>query len=97
MSRSDELRAQLEAEIAVMELEEELAASKAAPEVCKKCGQKIHQAATGDQRDLKERLREARQRFRDLRAGAPAAEGDAVASPGSVDASAGVPSPGEGA
>jgi hypothetical protein len=90
VSRSDELRAQLEAELAMVELEEEFLATKAAPEVCKKCGQKIHQDPGDDQRDLKERLRAARQRYRDLRAGVPAGEGDAVASPGSVDASANV-------
>jgi hypothetical protein len=75
VSRSDELRAQLEAELAVAELEEQLAAEKEAGEVS---------------RDTKNALREARQRFRDLRAGVPAGEGDAVAGPGTVEASAGV-------
>lgn len=67
MSRADELRAQYEAELAVAELEEELAAAK--------------DTAEGPSRELKERLREARRVFREQRAGAPVADGDAVANP----------------
>lgn len=96
MSRSDQLRAQLEAEAEVLDLEEALEASKAEPEVCKKCGQKVHQDSSDDQRDLKDRLRAARQRFRDLRDGVAAADGDAVANPATVETTAGVESPGGG-
>jgi len=75
VGRADDLRAGLEAELAVVELEDELLAAKEAGEV---------------PRELKDRLREARQRFREQRAGVPAGEGDAVAAPAAVEASASV-------
>jgi exonuclease VII small subunit len=64
MSRAEELRERHEAELAVVELEEALLAAKDSGEV---------------PRELKEALREARQHFRDLRAG------DASASPGTIE------------
>lgn len=66
MSRADELRAKYEAEIAMVELEDELIAAKDSGDVS---------------RDLKLQVREARRVFREQRAGDPVAEGDAVASP----------------
>jgi hypothetical protein len=76
VSRADDLRAAQEAELAVVELEDQLAAEK--------------NTKKGASRETKHALREARQRFRDLRGGGPVAEGDAVASPGAVQASANV-------
>ena len=62
MSRADDARQRMQAELDVIELEEELAAAKAADEVTA---------------ELKLRLREARRTHRDLRSGdavaAPAA------------------------
>jgi hypothetical protein len=69
MTRAEELRERHEAELAVVELEEGLLAAKDSGEV---------------PRELKERLREARQRFRDLRSG------DGAASPATIEASADV-------
>lgn len=74
MSRADELRAKHEAELAVIELEDELAAAKDSDE--------------GASRELKERLREARRVFREQRAGEPAEPGDAIASPDTISATA---------
>lgn len=68
MSRADDLRAKHEAELAVIELEDELAAAKDSDE--------------GASRELKERLREARRAFRELRAG------DANVSPSTISATA---------
>jgi len=75
VGRADDLRAGLEAELAVVELEDELLAAKETGEV---------------PRELKDRLREARRVFREQRAGVPAGEGDVVASPAAVEASASV-------
>jgi len=74
MSRADDLRAGLEAELAVVELEDELLAAKEAGEV---------------PRELKDRLREARRVFREQRSGV-AGDGDAVVNPAAVQASASV-------
>ena len=68
MSRADELRA----EMAVVELEEQLIAAKAAGEV---------------PRELKEALREARRSWRTLRSGEPD-EGGAVVTPDPVTVTA---------
>jgi hypothetical protein len=77
MSRADELRA----ELAVVELEERLAALKADPDR----DPEAYRAA-------KEALRQARVTHRTLRAGKPAEEG--VARPSTVKAKAGVKRPG---
>jgi hypothetical protein len=69
MSRADDIRARAEAEIRVAELEEELVAAKDSGDVTS---------------ELKLQLREARQEFRELRAG------DAVAAPEAVSATADV-------
>jgi hypothetical protein len=71
MSRADEVRARFDAELAVVELEEELVALK----------------ESGDAdalADCKLRLREARQAWRELRAG------DAVVTPSTIETTAGV-------
>jgi hypothetical protein len=68
MSRADDLRAKHEAELAVIELEDELAAAK--------------DSDNGASRELKDRLREARRVFRELRAG------EAVAAPAAITVSA---------
>ena len=78
MSRADDLRAALEAELAVVELEDELVKLKAA--------KKTDQARL---REAKLDLREARRAYRELRAG-EVAEGDAAANPDTVNASASV-------
>lgn len=66
-SRADELRARLEAELAVVELEDELAEAK---------------QSGGADNELKERVRAARQAYREAhRVSVPAGEGDAVAAP----------------
>lgn len=74
MPGTDELRAAL----AVAELEEELVAAKDGD------------TDAVEYRDLKLRLREARQAYREQRSGQPAAEGDAVASPDTIEATAAV-------
>ena len=81
MSRGDELRARQEAELAVVELEEELVALKDGgdPEALREC---------------KLALREARQAHRQLREGDPA--GDGEARPATVQAAAAVRGPGGG-
>ncbi|HWD45902.1 MAG TPA: hypothetical protein VHM23_19690 [Actinomycetota bacterium] len=83
MSRADDLRAALGAEVAVVELEDELTRLKA-----------LKRPDEAKLRETKQQLRAARQRHRELRAGVPAGEGDAVASPPAVDASASVEQPG---
>jgi len=81
VGRADELRAGLEAELAVVELEDELVAAKEAG---------LADSDPEAYRDVKERLREARRAFREARSGVRAGEGDAVASPAAIDASASV-------
>lgn len=73
MSRVEELRAKYEAELAVAELEDRLVAMKADPD-----------ADPGELRDLKLQLREARRKFRTLRAG------DAAVNPATVEATTSV-------
>lgn len=75
MSRADDLRAKYEAELAVVELEEELLALKDAD------------ADPATLRETKLRLREARQAHRLQR------EGDANATPATIDAVAAVHNP----
>jgi hypothetical protein len=70
MSRADELRAALAAELAVLELEDELAAAKESGDV---------------PRELKLRLREARRVFREQRAGAAVASPATVTAAASVE------------
>ncbi len=72
MGRADELRAYHEAELRVIELEDQLAAAKTSND--------------GAGRDLKHELRDARAEFRRMRSGEPEAEGDAVASPATIEA-----------
>lgn len=74
MGRADELRAYHEAELRVIELEDQLAAAKTSND--------------GASRELKHELREARAAFRRLRDGEPVADGDAVASPEAIEAKA---------
>jgi hypothetical protein len=69
MSRADELRARYAAELAVLDLEDELVAAKDAGDL---------EAI----RDVKDRLRSARQSFRESRAG------DGTASPATIETSA---------
>ena len=76
MSRADDLRAALEAELAVVELEEQLVHLKGL--------KKPDQAKL---REAKLALREARQAYREQRAG-EVAEGDAAANPDTVTATA---------
>ena len=78
MSRADDLRAALESELAVVELEDELVRLKGL--------KKQDQARL---RTVKNDLRDARQRFREVRGG-ELAEGDAAAQPDTVNASASV-------
>lgn len=75
MTRADDIRALAEAEATVAELEDELVAAKQAGE---------------DAEALKLDLRQARRRFRELRStqGQALAEGDAIASPATVTATA---------
>lgn len=77
MSRADDLRAGHEAEVAVVELEDELIRLKG-----------LKRPDSEKVRETKLKLREARQRFRSQRAGVPAAEGDAVASPATIETTA---------
>lgn len=83
MSRADDLRDAHEAELAVVELEDELVRLKG-----------LKRPDPEKVRETKLALREARQAFRELRAGGPVAPGDAVVSPATVEATAGVASPG---
>lgn len=85
MSRADEVRAGLEAEVAVAELEDELLRLKG-----------LKRPDPEKVRETKQALREARRVFRELRTGGPVAPGDAVASPATVEATTGVASPGGG-
>ena len=78
MSRADDLRAALEDELAMVELEDELVRLKG-----------LKKPDEAKLRETKLALREARQRFRSQRAG-DLAEGDAAANPGTVAASAAV-------
>jgi len=77
VSRADELRALHAAELAVVELEDQLVAAK---------------AGGGDLAVVKAELRQAREHYRRLRdaEGVEPAAGDGVARPAAVDASAGV-------
>jgi hypothetical protein len=77
VGRADDLRAGHDAELAVVELEDELVRLKGL--------KKPDQAKL---RETKLALREARQRFREQRSGQPAASGDGVASPATVEATA---------
>ena len=77
MSRADELRDAHGAELAVVELEDELVRLKG-----------LKRPDQAKLRETKLALREARQRFREQRSGVPAEPGDAVASPATVEASA---------
>ena len=77
MSRADDLRAGQEAELAMVELEDELVRLKG-----------LKRPDQAKLRETKLALREARQRFRETRSGVPAAPGDAVASPATVEATA---------
>jgi hypothetical protein len=86
MGRAEHLRAAHEAEVAVAELEDELVRLKG---LKRPNEEKLQQTKLA--------LREARARFRELRAGGPVPEGDAVASPATIEASASVKGPGEGA
>jgi hypothetical protein len=79
VSRAQELRAAHEAEYAVVELEDELVRLKG-----------LKRPDEAKVRETKLALREARRVYRELRAGAPVAEGDAVVNPATVEASAGV-------
>lgn len=85
MSRADDLRDAHEAELAVVELEDELVRLKG-----------LKRPDPEKVRTTKLALREARQVFRELRAGGPVAPGDAVASPATVETTTGVASPGGG-
>lgn len=80
-SRAAALRAYQQAELRVVELEEELIAAKETGEVS---------------RDLKLELRQARESFRLLREATPPEEapGDATVRPSTIETSAGVYSPG---
>lgn len=79
MSRADDLRAMVDQEALVMDLEDELVRLKG-----------LKRPDEAKVRETKAALREERQRFRELREGAAVADGDAVASPGTVEATAGV-------
>jgi hypothetical protein len=79
VGRADDLRAAADAEVAVAELEDELVRLKG-----------LKRPNEEKLRETKLALREVRQRFRELRAGGPVAPGDAVASPATVEATAGV-------
>jgi hypothetical protein len=78
VSRADDLRAALESELAVVELEDELVRLK---------GLKRQDQAR--LRQVKNDLREARRRYREIREG-EVAEGDAAAQPDTVNAAAAV-------
>lgn len=75
MSRADDIRALAEAEALVADLEDELVAAKV--------------TVDGPTRDLKLKLRDARQKYRELRPGRSA--GDAVVSPDVIAATTEVP------
>lgn len=77
MSHAKELRDRHQAEIAVAELEEELVRLKG-----------LKRPDEAKLRQTKLDLREARQRFRELRSGAPVPDGDAVATPDTIETSA---------
>jgi len=87
VARADELRAAYEAELAVVELEDQLAAAKATVERCGECGRRTS-ADAPELRDLKQELRDARQRFRETR------EGGAVAQPATIEVVSALPAPG---
>lgn len=87
MARADELRAAYEAELAVVELEDQLAAAKATVERCGECGRRTS-VDPPELADLKRRVREARQAFRATR------EGAVVVQPATVEVTAGLPAPG---
>jgi hypothetical protein len=78
VSRADDLRAALESELAVVELEDELVRLK---------GLKRQDQAR--LREVKNDLREARRRYREVREG-EVADGDAAANPDTVNTSAAV-------
>ncbi len=78
MGRSDEFRAMVEAELAVMDLEDELIRLKG-----------LKRPDEAKLREVKAKLREARQTYREVRAG-DVAEGDAAAQPDTVNAKASV-------
>ena len=77
MSRADDLRDVHDAELAVVELEDELVRLK-----------NLKRPDEAKLRETKLALREARQRFRSQRSGEAAADGDGVASPATVEATA---------
>ena len=77
MSRADDLRAGHEAELAVIELEDELVRLKG-----------LKRPDEAKLRETKLALREARERFRSQRSGVSAAPGDGVATPATVEATA---------
>jgi hypothetical protein len=77
VGRADDLRDAHDAELAVVELEDELVRLKG-----------LKRQDQAKLRETKDRLREARDRFRAQRSGEPAAPGDAVARPATVEATA---------
>jgi hypothetical protein len=85
VSRAKELRSQHDAEVAVAELEEELVRLKG-----------LKKPDEAKLREVKNDLRAARQRFRELRAGQPTPEGNGVASPATIEATARAEQPGGG-
>lgn len=87
MSRADELRARYEAEAAVLEAEDALAAAKATVDRCTECGRR-KSADSPELRDVKLRLREARRAFREQR------EGAATVQPATIEVTSTVPGPG---
>lgn len=87
MSRADDLRATYEAELAVVELEDQLAAAKATVERCGGCGRRTS-VDPPELRDLKRELRLKRQQFRETR------EGSAVAQPATIEVTSALPAPG---
>lgn len=90
MGRADELKAELE----VVELEDELRDLKADPDV--PTGERGGPPASEEYLQLKEQLREARRRFREMREAAPPeqAPGDATVRPATVRSKTSVKRPG---
>jgi hypothetical protein len=87
MSRSDEVRARYEAELAVAELEDQLVALKGDVERCGECGRRTS-SDSPELRAAKLQLRDARQAFRQAR------ENGAVVNPATVEVTSEVLSPG---
>lgn len=77
MGRADDLRASHDAELAVVELEDELVRLKG-----------LKRPDQDKLRETKLALRAARQRHREGRSGDPAGPGDAVATPATVEGTA---------